>query len=100
MPEYSIAAIGAVVAVVVLELSVLRTGLLRRLDYWLTIAIVLSFQVIFDGWLTKRSAPIVLYEPAATTGARPLWDIPIEDFFFGFALVTLVLALWQRRASA
>jgi predicted small integral membrane protein len=30
------------------------------------------------------------------TGVRAPWDIPVEDFFFGFALLTLVLALWER----
>jgi hypothetical protein len=24
------------------------------------------------------------------------WDIPIEVFLFGFALLTLVLLLWER----
>src|SRR5690242_18298358 len=100
MPEYSVAAVAAAALVVALELTVLRTGLLRRLDYWLSIAVVLSFQVLVDGWLTKRSAPVVLYDSSATTGWRPVWDIPVEDFIFGFALVTLVLTLWQRRATA
>jgi hypothetical protein len=27
------------------------------------------------------------------------WDIPIEDFLFGFALATLVLMLWQRQRA-
>jgi lycopene cyclase domain-containing protein len=100
MPEYSVAALAAVVLVVAFEIVVLRTGLLRRVDYWLTMAIVLSFQVLVDGWLTKRSAPIVLYRSASSTGLRVAWGIPVEDFLFGFALATLVLLLWQRQAHA
>ena len=99
MAEYSAAATGAVLAVIALEILVLRTGLLRRLDYWLTMAIVLAFQVPVDGWLTKHTAPIVMYSSSATSGLRPVWDIPIEDFLFGFALVTLVLLLWQRQVT-
>ena len=100
MPEYSLAAMGSVVAVVGLEVFGIRTGIFRRPAYWLTMLIVLGFQVPVDGWLTKTSAPIVLYRPAATSGVRLAWGIPIEDFLFGFALVTLVLALWQRQAPS
>jgi hypothetical protein len=25
------------------------------------------------------------------------WDIPIEDFLFGWAMVTAVLLLWERQ---
>ncbi|HKX72376.1 MAG TPA: lycopene cyclase domain-containing protein [Acidimicrobiales bacterium] len=96
MPEYTVGAAAAVVAVVALEVRVLRTGLFRRPAYWVAMAIVLAFQVLVDGWLTKLSAPIVLYDGDAVTGVREPWDIPVEDFFFGFALLTLVLALWER----
>jgi lycopene cyclase domain-containing protein len=58
--------------------------------------IVFAFQVLVDGWLTKLSAPVVLYDEAGTTGLRVPWDIPVEDFLFGFALLTLVLLLWER----
>ena len=79
-----------------LELCWLRTGLFRRPEYWLTMAIVFAFQVAVDGWLTKLSAPIVLYDRPATLGLRAPWDIPVEDFVYGFSLVTLVLLLWVR----
>ena len=46
------------------------------------------------GWLTTRSAPIVVYDDRQTSGIRFPFDIPIEDFLFGFALVTAVLLLW------
>ena len=89
-------AAAAVAAVVALEVRVLRTGLFRRPAYWVAMAIVLAFQVLVDGWLTKLSAPIVLYNGDEVTGVREPWDIPVEDFFFGFALVTLALGLWER----
>jgi hypothetical protein len=28
------------------------------------------------------------------------WDIPFEDFVYGFALLTLVLLLWERGRPA
>jgi lycopene cyclase domain-containing protein len=94
---YTIPAIVAALAVGALELTALRTGLFRRPAYWLSMLIVIGFQILVDGWLTKLSAPIVVYDDRQTSGIRFPLDIPIEDFFFGFALVTAVLLLWERQ---
>jgi lycopene cyclase domain-containing protein len=94
---YTVPAIVAALAVGALELTVLRTGLFRRPAYWLSMLIVIGFQILVDGWLTKLSAPIVVYDDRQTSGIRFPLDIPIEDFFFGFALVTAVLLLWERQ---
>ena len=94
---YTVPAIVAALAVGALELTVLRTGLFRRPAYWLSMLIVIGFQIMVDGWLTKLSAPIVVYDNRQTSGIRFPLDIPIEDFFFGFALVTAVLLLWERQ---
>jgi len=83
-----------------LEFALLHTGLFRRPAYWLSMVIVLGFQVPVDGWLTKRSAPIVIYNERQTSGVRFPFDIPIEDFLFGFALVTAVLLLWERQRAS
>ena len=93
---YTAPAVLAVLAVCALEL-VLRTGLFRRPAYWLSMLIVVGFQILVDGWLTKLSAPIVVYDDRQITGARFPFDIPVEDFLFGFALVTAVLLLWERQ---
>jgi lycopene cyclase domain-containing protein len=97
---YTLPAVLAVGVVVAWEVAVLRTGLLRRPRYWISIAIVLFFQVLVDGWLTKLSAPIVLYNEQHSSGLRFPFDIPVEDFLFGWALVTAVLLLWERRDSS
>lgn len=93
---YTLPAVLAVITVCAFELAVLRTGLFRRPAYWISMVIVTGFQIPVDGWLTKLSAPIVLYDDRHTTGIRFPFDIPIEDFGFGFALVTAVLLLWER----
>ncbi|MCE7000954.1 lycopene cyclase domain-containing protein [Saccharothrix sp. S26] len=98
--EYLVAAVAAAVLVVLLELLALRTGLFRRPAYWITMVIVLGFQVPVDGWLTKLDAPVVLYADWAISGVRIPWDIPVEDFLYGFAMVTAVLLLWERRRGA
>lgn len=97
MPEYTVLAALSVVAVVALELFVLRTGVFRRAQYWLAMAIVFFFQGLVDGWLTKLSDPIVLYGPDQMLGLRFPWDIPVEDFLFGFSMVTATILLWQWR---
>lgn len=94
--EYLFAASASVVVVLLLELCVLRTGLFKRPAYWITMVIVLAFQVPVDGWLTKLDAPVVLYADWAISGLRVPWDIPVEDFLYGFAMVTAVLLLWER----
>jgi lycopene cyclase domain-containing protein len=94
---YTVPAVLAVAAVCAWELAFLRTGLFRRPSFWVAMAIVLAFQIPVDGWLTKLSAPVVEYAPRQMTGLRFPWDIPIEDFLFGFALVTAVLLLWERQ---
>lgn len=99
MAEYTVLAVIAVVAVVALELVVFRTGLFRRTAYWVTIGICAAFMVPVNGWLTKLSAPIVWYAPAMRTGWRFPLDIPVEDFAFGFALLTLVLLSWWRAGT-
>jgi len=96
MPEYTVLTVASIVLVVLLELCVLRTGIFRSGVYWISMGIVMGFQVLVDGWLTKLSDPIVLYEASMTTGIRVPWDIPVEDFGFGFSMVTLTMMLWLR----
>lgn len=97
---YTVPALVSVVAVVLLELCWLRTGLFRRAGYWITMVIVLGFQIPVDGYLTKLDSPIVVYDPRHILGVRVPWDIPIEDFLFGFSLITVVLLLWLRQRRA
>lgn len=99
MAEYTVLAGAAVVGVVAFEVLWLRTGLFRRPAYGITMLIMFVGQVVVDGWLTKLSAPIVLYHEDRITGIRPVWDIPLEDFLFGFALLTAALLLWERAGT-
>jgi|SoiMethySBSTD1v2_1073268.scaffolds.fasta_scaffold02009_9 lycopene cyclase domain-containing protein len=96
MPIYPTLSIGAAALVVALELLVFRTGIFRQAAYWVAMAIVFAFMIPVDGWLTKLSAPIVLYREADTSGLRPVWDILAEEFLYAFALLTLVILVWDR----
>jgi lycopene cyclase domain-containing protein len=94
---YTLPAVVAVTVVVALEVAVFHTGLFRRPAYWLSMLIVVGCQIPVDCWLTKLSSPIVIYQEKQTSGLRFPFDIPVEDFLFGFALVTAVLLLWERQ---
>ena len=96
MPEYTVLTACAVVAVVVAELVYFKSGIFTTAQYWWSIVIVFAFQIPVDGWLTKLSDPIVIYDPEEMLGWRTPWDIPVEDFGFGFAMVTLAILLWRR----
>lgn len=103
MLEYTIATVVACAIVVLVELRWAKTGIFFTAQYWLAMLIVFAFQLLVDGWLTKLSDPIVLYAAEQFGGVRLGWDSPIEDFGFGFALVTAVLIAWEhgkRRARA
>jgi lycopene cyclase domain-containing protein len=96
---YTVPAVVSVVAVVALELGRLRTGLFRSGAYWITMVIVFAFQTVVDGRLTKLSAPVVSYDPHQLSGLRIPFDIPVEDFLFGFSLITATLLLWEHARS-
>ena len=93
--EYTLMTILGMLLVVALEAFVFRSGIFRRAKYWAALALCLGFQCLVDGWLTKLSDPIVIYSPSQFSGLRFPWDIPIEDFGFGFTMITAVLMLWQ-----
>ena len=98
MREYTLLAVLSVLGTVLVELLWLRTGIFRRGQYWISMGIVYVFHVLVDGWLTKLSAPIVIYNPEEFSGVRVPWDIPVEDFGFGFAMLTLTIICWLRLA--
>lgn len=95
--EYAVPAFASVAVVVAVEVRWLRTGIFRSPSYWYTLAICLFFMVLVNGWLTKLSSPIVTYDPDQKTPWRFPWDIPIEDYFFGYTLITAVLLAWVRQ---
>ena len=96
MPIYPVLALTAAVVVVAAERLWLRTGLFRDRAYWISLGICFAFMIPVDGWLTKRSAPIVVYRPEDTSGASPIWDIPLEEYAYAFALLTAVMLTWDH----
>lgn len=91
---YAVAVVVACVLAVALDLWVLRSRLLRSKDFWTAYAIVLFFQLVVNGVLTGRS--IVTYDPEVIIGLRVAWA-PVEDLFFGFAMILSTLSMWEAR---
>lgn len=88
---YTAAALLGVLIAVLVDLFVLRTRLITRAVFWATYPIVITFQLLSNGILTGRG--IVLYNPRDILGLR-IVHAPVEDLFFGFALVLLTLSAW------
>ena len=93
--EYTILAVLSVVLVLAYEKLWLRSGVLSDPRFWIAMGICFGFMVLVNGWFTKLSAPIVIYHPDQVLGLRFPWDIPVEDFLFGFSLLTAVVARWK-----
>ena len=91
MKEYTILAVISVVIVLIFD-SLLKTGLARRKEFYLFLAVIFGFKLLVNGLLTGKE--IVLYNPRFFLGMR-LGSIPLEDFLFGFSMVTLTIALWE-----
>jgi lycopene cyclase domain-containing protein len=93
--EYTFLAVASVAVVVAYEKLWLRSGLLTDSRYWTAMGICFAFMLLVNGWFTKLSAPIVIYDPERLLGVRVPWDIPVEDYLFGWSLLTAVLARWK-----
>ena len=89
--SYTEIAITAFLLSILLDLFITKSRLLTRVVYWTSYAIIIFFQLITNWWLTSRK--IVMYDPDAIIGLR-IASAPVEDLFFGFALVLSVMSLW------
>ena len=97
--SYSVLAVTAVVAVLVVDLAVYRTRMVTRKVFWTAYAIIVFFQLLMNGVLTGLD--VVVYDERTIWGPRIAYA-PVEDLLFGFAMVTLTLASWaavNRRAN-
>ena len=88
---YTDIAVLAFLFSVIFDLFIIKARLLRRAVFWTSYAIILPFQLITNWWLTSRN--IVMYSPEAIIGVR-IASAPVEDLFFGFALILCVMNMW------
>jgi hypothetical protein len=102
---YTALGITAVIAVVLLDVLVLRTRMVRRPVFWVSYIIIVFFQLITNAMFTGFG--IVKYDGAAIVGATSpvtgpppfigegrIAFAPVEDLLFGFALVLMSISFW------
>lgn len=92
MITYTTLSILAVIIVLIIDFTS-GVKLCRRKSFWNFWAILLVLLFIVNGYLTWR--PIVMYNSDFITNFR-VFTIPIEDFFYGFSLVSLNLIIWEK----
>lgn len=92
MKEYTLLAIAGVIISVIVDVLVLRTRLVLNKKFWVFWVVMFILIFIINGYLTWR--PIVLYGEGHYLGIR-LFTIPIEDFLYGFSLLTLNISIWE-----
>ncbi|MBZ0202714.1 MAG: lycopene cyclase domain-containing protein [Ignavibacteria bacterium] len=91
MKEYTILAVFAVFLAILTDF-LLRTKLLKNIKFWIFWGVMFVLIFMVNGYLTYR--PIVLYGKSFHLGIR-LFTIPIEDFLYGFALLTMNISIWE-----
>lgn len=93
--EYTYAALASIVVVAWVD-RLLKTYLLQQPRFWIFMGIMFAFMTIVNGYLTWR--PIVLYGESFQIGLR-IGTIPVEDYLFGFSLITASIVMWEWRKS-
>ena len=97
--SYTAIAVLAFLIAITLDLTLAKNPMIRRKSFWTSYAIIVPFQLLTNWWLTSRN--IVMYSDSAILGVR-ICAAPVEDLFFGFALIISVLnlwAYWKRKGS-
>ncbi len=90
--EYTLLATLSAVLTVFIDLGLLRTRVLLRPLFWIFLAVMYCFKTVVNGYLTAR--PIVTYGDEFYLGVR-LFTIPVEDYVYGFSLMTLTVVFWE-----
>jgi len=68
--------------VLLLDMVILKTWVVKSKDFWIVLGIMLGFTAVFDQLFT--GLPIVWYDFSLTSGVK-LWYAPIEDFNYTIA---------------
>lgn len=91
MKEYTLLAVVSVALTVYCDART-RMRLLRQPLFYLFLFIIFLFTCAVNGYLTGSG--IVIYNSRFFMGLR-LGSIPVEDFLFGFSMVTITITLWE-----
>ena len=91
MKEYTILSVISVIATVFLDKSS-GVRILRRKEFFIFILVIFAMKLLVNGYLTRKQ--VFMYNPGSIIGLR-LGSIPVEDFLFGFSMVTMTVIFWE-----
>ena len=91
MKEYTILAIASVLLALILD-RVTGVRVLEKKEFYLFLLVIFFFKILINGYLTGKD--IVMYNPDYFLRIR-LGSIPMEDFLFGFSMVTTTIIFWE-----
>jgi lycopene cyclase domain-containing protein len=91
MKEYTIIAFLSVLLTIYLD-NKSGIKLLKKSEYLIFLLIILCFKIMVNGYLTGSG--VVIYDPRYFLGIR-MGSIPVEDFMFGFSMVTAGIDFWE-----
>ncbi|MCF7887894.1 MAG: lycopene cyclase domain-containing protein [Candidatus Omnitrophica bacterium] len=91
MKEYTLISLGSIAITFLLE-KLLKTGLFRKIEYYIYLIFIMAAELIVNGLITSKG--IVKYNSDFYLGFR-IGTIPLEDFFFGFSMVTITIIFWE-----
>lgn len=89
--EYTYLALTSVIIILILDILT-GTKLLFNKSFWIFWGVMAIMILLINGYLTWR--PIVIYDNSYNLNLR-IFTIPIEDFLFGFSLLTFNLIIWE-----
>lgn len=89
--EYTLLAFICVVVTLWLD-GFSRLYILKRKEFYFFLAVIIFFKFLVNGYLT--GAGVVIYNPRFYLGVR-IGSIPLEDFFFGFGMVSMTIIFWE-----
>lgn len=91
MKEYTLISIGLVILTLLLD-KLTKVNIFKEKLFYLFLVIVLGFKLLVNGYLTSTN--IVMYNSQFFIGLR-VGSIPLEDFLFGFSMVSLGIIFWE-----
>ena len=96
MKEYTLLSVISVLLTLLLCRKSPARLLVRR-EFYLFMLVILFFKLLVNGYLT--ASLIVIYNPRFFLNIR-IGSIPVEDFLFGFSMVTMTIIFWEYFKSA
>ena len=91
MKEYLVFSVVSLFLPVLLDAK-FKTAIFKSPRFYLFIVIIAMFKFAVNGYLTGND--VFIYNPYAILGLR-IGSIPLEDFFFGFSMVSTTIILWE-----